>query len=66
MFCHNLPGVVDFWEEHHRVEALLMASYQGVHDINMTCYYWDVNIDGDQFCFIMFYLKTTYLGPLIL
>lgn len=43
---------MDIWEDHHRCEAFLLASCQGVHDINITCY-WDVNIAADQFCFIV-------------
>lgn len=66
MFSHELPGIVAFWEDHHGVEALLMVSYQEVYDINMIYYYRDVNIAADQFCFIMFYLKTACLELLIL
>lgn len=55
---------MDFWGDCHRDEALLMASYQGVHDIYMVYYYWDIKIAADQFCFIMFHLKSVTIHTL--
>lgn len=49
---------MDFWEDYYGAE--------GLHGINMIDYYWDVNIASGQCCFIMFYLKTSCLGLVML
>ena len=70
MFSQDWTGVVDFGEDHRRCEALLMVSYQGHEFIRVRSMISLRPLTGALMLllisFIMFCLKTSCLGLLML